>query len=188
MTNLELILAVLIGASCGAAAGYLQSAIRASRLRTQCLRSAKFACEQFYDGAEKLLDNPAIPTSLKEMIFDLNLAVTDDEIGRKAAELFYEGVCEARRKGWSEPPDDEVMQELASLRQRHGELYDLFNDTLRWGFTGILMANCAIERGDMYPLNGSSRSVMLRTAEILDRVTSNWRPRPPEGGARPACA
>lgn len=187
LQDLYLLILIMILAN---AAFFLSQLRWRAEIRLEHLDTAIAATNDFFNRAELLVKDPATPVSLKTMIFDIGLAVSDEEAGRKAMSLILKSLGDINHRGRVPHPRREILNHLDNLRTTRGDLYDAFNEALRAGFTAILLAHGQdLKRSKMalsYNATGSDRSRLLGLAESVDSLIAGWRDRGSDEQA--ACA
>ena len=155
-------------------------------MRVDCLHAAQRATNDFCDRAEMLLQDPAMPEILKDMIFDIGIAVTDHRAGRKAMLLLTKSLADIKHQGHIATPRKEFLELLDQLRRSRGDLYDAFHEALGAAIAAILLAHSGA-LALSYDAIGSNRSKLLSLAERLDYAVLGWRSRI-GGDPEAACA
>jgi hypothetical protein len=147
-----------------------------TRIRVQHLRIAIRASNDFYDRAEILLKDPATPEVLKLMIFDIGLAVSNEEDGRKASLLIMKTIADFHhRKRVAPRPRKELLDQLDQLRSSRGDLYDAFNEALSAAYAAILASYIFDFNLSKFGLSYDASSNRLSLAETLDHAISGSR-------------
>lgn len=106
--------------------------------RTVCLRAVNQMTNQFYDIAERLLSDPAMPDALKNAIYDMTIAVTDKDAGRKSVDVILESLASSKANSLS--GGDSLESGLAALRKDRGDLYDDFHTAIRTAIMAIILS------------------------------------------------
>lgn len=149
----------------------LYMASKRMRARTVCLNGAKLAATDFYDRAEILISDPAVSKTLKNMIYDMALAVTDEGVGRDALETLLESISEVKQSGKISTPKGVLVEELKLLRRSRSDLYDMFHEALRSALASIMFAyGPDHEKVLVNYVATSNLSNLLTHAERLDRA------------------
>jgi hypothetical protein len=161
--------------------GFLLQSIRTTQKRSEHLHFAIMASEDFYDRAEILLKDPAMPEALRDVIYDIALAVTDERAGKKVMYLLIKFVAEEKHKGRVSQPKKEYLELLDELRRTRGDLYDTFHEALSASFAAIVFAHAPLmHRAELalgYNTSGINRFRQLSFATVIDSVISGWRGR-----------
>ncbi|WP_125461739.1 MULTISPECIES: hypothetical protein [Rhodomicrobium] len=185
--NLSIALVVALGAI----TIVLYRLIWQSQIRADFLQAAKMASSDFYDRADLLLRDPATPEPLKDMIFDIGLAVTDERAGRRAMSFLTKSLADIKHRGHVTTPRKEFLDLLDELRRSRGDLYDTFHEALGAAIASILLSHSFdIDRAKIalsYDAIGSNRSKLLSLAESLDQAITGWGRRG-QDNSQAACA
>lgn len=110
-----------------------------SRLKARCLKIASLATEDFYQKAEKLLEDTATPDILKRHIYELTIAVTDERAAEIALEVIISSLMNSHEKKLK--PDSALIRELDQVRKHRPDIVDTFNDAVRASFASILFSH-----------------------------------------------
>ena len=184
--------AIFILVVCGGSILVLPHLIQSARTRIEFIRVARTASSDFYVIAERLLTDPATPEPLKDMVYDMAIAVTDERVGRKAVELLIRSVAEIKHKGRIPKPKQELLNELNELRRTRGDLYDAFHEALRAAMATILVVHATqIDRPKVtfgYDAVGGTYSKILSLAQTIDNAIAGWRGRDDDDHKAAACA
>lgn len=107
--------------------------------RTVCLRAVNQMTNQFYDLSERLLNDPAMPDTLKNAIYDMTFAVTNEAAGRKSVDVILESLTS--NKGSLSGSSGSLESGLAALRKEdRSDLYDDFHTAIRTAIMAIILS------------------------------------------------
>ncbi len=133
-------------------------------LRAEVLGVARSATEDLYAKADELLRDPTLPDDLKGVLYDVLLAVTNDELGKAAFKAISEPNLQPSREFG-------LKEALDALRQNNPTLADQFFDALRAGMASIVCSHAFSSRQITVTLarNVSERKHLVRTTEQVER-------------------
>jgi hypothetical protein len=172
MASIGAVEAIALGTAAGALFGGVSTLTRAFRERAACLRAAKRATNDFYDLAEQLLADGAVPDRLKQVLYDFTLAVTDKEAGALAFEAMLEGMGQDKRPAAS-PSGLGPM--LDALRRNRGDLYDDFHNAMRAAMASLMFSYGPGHAKVLVEFEATrNHSIMLALMSRIDRVISDW--------------
>jgi len=141
--------------------------------RTVCLRAVNQMTNQFYDIAERLLSDPAMPDALKNAIYDMTIAVTDKDAGRKSVDVILESLASSKANSLS--GGDSLESGLAALRKDRGDLYDDFHTAIRTAIMAIILSYGPDHSKVVFEVEATrNTSVMLGITTKLVAVLSDW--------------
>ncbi|GJM00250.1 MAG: hypothetical protein DHS20C07_19290 [Methyloligella sp.] len=105
--------------------------------RGKCLKVAIKSTQDFYDNAETLLNDSVLPDYIKGHVYDMVLAVTDEDANRIALNAIVDSF---------DLPEEEIKnpgrlsKSLNELSMHRPELVDMFYDTMSAGLVSILFS------------------------------------------------
>lgn len=134
------------------------------RRRTNFSKAARSLTSRFYERADKLLGDDNVPDSIKDVLYDVLIAVTEPKFGCIAYEVLQERQVNQRPGG---PVHDALME----FRAKAPELADEFGDAVRDAFAAIICSyGYEDDRVTMNVVNATSHQAQLvKYAERVER-------------------
>jgi hypothetical protein len=172
MTSLDNVIPFLAGLVL--AAWKAQEQTRDLQGRTVCLRAVNQMTNQFYDLAERLLNDPAMPDTLKNAIYDMTFAVTNEAAGRKSVDVILESLTS--NKSSLSGSSGSLESGLAALRKEdRSDLYDDFHTAIRTAIMALVLSYGPDHSKVVFEVEATrNTSVMLAITTKLVAVLSDW--------------
>jgi hypothetical protein len=172
MASMSAVEAMALGAAAGAFFTSVSSFTRTYQERAACLKAANRATNDFYDLAERLLVDTAVPDRLKQTLYDLTLAVTHKEAGVIAFETMIEWMEQKERPSTSKTGLGSVLD---ALRKNRGDLYDDFNNALRAAIASLMFSYGPGHSKVVVDFEATrNQSITLALMSRVDSVISDW--------------
>jgi hypothetical protein len=150
--------------------------------RAYVYRVAQSATRDFYATADLLLAHPNVPETLKTVLYDLLVAVTDDKLGKRAFDIIMRVATEGT--GSPSRHANSLRAALGELRQQHPDLADQLIDAFRDGFWAIV---CGHGHADSkVTITGvrttSHNDLLVKVAGVIEKQIDALKPRPSSWG------
>ncbi len=140
---------------------------KTSIARSVCLRASCKMTEDFYNKAEKLLNDPVVPDDIKSYVLDLTEAVTDPEYSKIAIDVIIESVSRTNGTDKKLGKDSDLEKALDELRGYRSELVDTFYDSIRLAFGSILLSSN--KNDPRVTITYANHNVILSLLGIIDK-------------------
>lgn len=124
--------------ACLAVMYFAHTAIGKLERDTEQLVAAREALQSFYEIADQVMVADELPEALKQVVYDLLLVTTHNEVGKKAYEILKEVMMERPKYDHGS-----VMQSaLAELGKTRPDLAHQYSTALRMAFAALLLNYC----------------------------------------------
>lgn len=135
--NLSIMAAVVVGGVCAWAAFHAHQHRDRALHHVAGLHVANARAARFYDRYAVLLDDPATPPALLELLAAESIVMADREEARRFVQSF------SKRPG---TPDDEISLLLENLKKSRPDLVQAFQDAI---MSGVLSMVADVCEGDL---------------------------------------